>query len=151
MPPAAPRRRRSSASSMPWSSTSSRPARKPPRDPPHPMIPLTLPSPPAGERMKVRGAIIFALLLILAAPLAAASQAPYQGPLIDAHSHLPSPHLLEAYVAAMKRHNVGKVVLLGVGGVQKQDVEWIPAAAQPPPPPHTHNEPRPPPPPPTPT
>jgi len=94
------------------------------------MIPLTLPSPPAGERMKVRGAIIFALLLILAAPLAAASQAPYQGPLIDAHSHLPNPQVLEAYVAAMKRHNVGKVVLLGVGGVQKQDVEWIAAAAK---------------------
>ena len=81
------------------------------------------------ERIKVRGAVIFALLLILAAPLAAAGQAPYGGPLIDAHSHLPNPQVLDAYVAAMKRHNVAKVVLLGVGGMQKQDAEWIAAAA----------------------
>src|SRR3972149_4912978 len=94
------------------------------------MTPLPLPPPPAGERMKVRGAIIFALLLILAAPLAAASQAPYQGPLIDAHSHLPNPQALEANGAATTRHKGGKVVLLGVGGVQKQGVEWIAAAAK---------------------
>ena len=80
--------------------------------------------------MKVRGALIFALVLILAAPLAARAQAPYRGPLIDAHSHLPKLQVLDAYVAAMKRHNVGKVLLLGVGGVQKQDVEWIAAAAK---------------------
>jgi predicted TIM-barrel fold metal-dependent hydrolase len=30
----------------------------------------------------------------------------------------------------MKRHNVRKVLLLGVGGVQKQDVEWIATAAE---------------------
>jgi predicted TIM-barrel fold metal-dependent hydrolase len=80
--------------------------------------------------MKVRGALVFALVLILAAPLAAGAQAPYQGPLIDAHSHLPNLQVLDAYVAAMKRHNVEKVLLLGVGGVQKQDVEWIAAAAK---------------------
>ncbi len=74
--------------------------------------------------------VVFALLLILAAPLAAAGQAPYGGPLIDAHSHLPNLQVLDAYVAAMKRHNVDKVVFLGVGGVQKQDVEWIAAAAK---------------------
>ena len=61
---------------------------------------------------------------------AAAAQAPYQGPLIDAHSHLPNLQVLDAYVAAMKRHNVGKVLLLGVGGLQKQDVEWMTAAAK---------------------
>src|SRR5207245_308338 len=30
----------------------------------------------------------------------------------------------------MKRHNVTRVVLLGVGGVQKDDAEWIAAAAR---------------------
>ena len=79
----------------------------------------------------MRGAFIlaFALLLPCAAP-PAAGQAPYGGPLIDAHSHLPNPQVLDAYVAAMTRHNVGKVVLLGVGGLQKQDVEWIAAGAK---------------------
>ena len=79
----------------------------------------------------MRGAFIlaFALLLPCAAP-PAAGHAPYGGPLIDAHSHLPNPQVLDAYVAAMKRHNVGKVVLLGVGGLQKQDVEWIAAGAK---------------------
>ncbi len=85
-----------------------------------------------GERIKVRGAVLLAVALLLpcAAPLAAGAQAPYQGPLIDAHSHLPNLQVLDAYVAAMKRHNVEKVLLLGVGGVQKQDVEWIAAAAK---------------------
>jgi predicted TIM-barrel fold metal-dependent hydrolase len=59
-----------------------------------------------------------------------AGEAPYRGPLIDAHSHLPNLQVLDTYVEAMKRHNVAKVVLLGVGGVQKQDVEWIAAAAK---------------------
>ena len=79
----------------------------------------------------MRGAFIlaFALLLPCAAP-PAAGQAPYGGPLIDAHSHLPNPQVLDAYMAAMTRHNVGKVVLLGVGGLQKQDVEWIAAGAK---------------------
>lgn len=76
----------------------------------------------------MRGAFILAFALLVADP--ASAQAPYQGPLIDAHSHLPNLQVLDAYVAAMKRHNVGKVVLLGVGGLQKQDVEWIAAAAK---------------------
>lgn len=58
------------------------------------------------------------------------AQGPYRGPLIDAHSHLPNLQVLDAYVEAMKRNNVTKVLLLGVGGVQKQDVEWIAAAAK---------------------
>jgi len=56
--------------------------------------------------------------------------ADYAGPLIDAHSHLPSAKSMDAYVAAMKRHNIAKVVLLGVGGVQKDDAQWIAAAAR---------------------
>ena len=79
----------------------------------------------------MRGAVLLAFALLLpctASP--AAGQAPYGGPLIDAHSHLPNLQVLDAYVAAMKRHKVDKVVLLGVGGVQKQDVEWIAAAAK---------------------
>ena len=60
----------------------------------------------------------------------AAQAADYTGPLIDAHSHLPNAKAIEAYVAAMKRHNIGKVVLLGVGGVQKDDEAWITAAAR---------------------
>ena len=70
------------------------------------------------------------LALLLGCAAAVAAQAPYAGPLIDAHSHLPNLQVLDTYVAAMKRHNVSKVVLLGVGGVQKQDVEWIATAAR---------------------
>lgn len=72
--------------------------------------------------------IVLALVqaLVVAGVAAAAD---YAGPLIDAHSHLPSAKAVDAYVAAMKRHNVTKVVLLGVGGVQKQDADWIAAAA----------------------
>jgi predicted TIM-barrel fold metal-dependent hydrolase len=61
---------------------------------------------------------------------AVASAADYDGPLIDAHSHLPSAKAIDAYVAAMKRHNIVKVVLLGVGGVQKDDEAWIGAASR---------------------
>jgi predicted TIM-barrel fold metal-dependent hydrolase len=70
---------------------------------------------------------------VLAAALlvpATAGAADYDGPLIDAHSHLPSAKAIDAYVAAMKRHNIVKVVLLGVGGVQKDDEAWIAAAAR---------------------
>jgi predicted TIM-barrel fold metal-dependent hydrolase len=73
--------------------------------------------------------MVFTLVLALLVPGAAAA-ADYAGPLIDAHSHVPSATAIEAYVAAMKRHNVSKVVLLGVGGVQKEDAEWIAAAAR---------------------
>ncbi len=59
-----------------------------------------------------------------------AGAADYAGPLIDAHSHLPDAKAIDAYAAAMKRHNVAKVLLLGVGGVQKDDPALIAAAAR---------------------
>src|SRR5206468_9810290 len=61
------------------------------------------------------------VLLVSLARGASAGAAEYKGPLIDAHSHLPNARAIDAYVEAMKRHNVVKVVLLGVGGVQKDD------------------------------
>jgi predicted TIM-barrel fold metal-dependent hydrolase len=68
----------------------------------------------------------------LALPAVSLAQAPppYAGPLIDAHSHLPNPRALEALLAAMDRHQVARVALLGVGGVQKDDLAWIEAAAR---------------------
>lgn len=71
-----------------------------------------------------------ALLALLLAAAPAAAQAPYRGPLIDAHSHLPNLQVLDTYVEAMKRHDVARVLLLGVGGAQKQDAQWIAAAAR---------------------
>jgi predicted TIM-barrel fold metal-dependent hydrolase len=67
------------------------------------------------------------LLLALASTATAAD---YGGPLIDAHSHLPNSTAIDAYVAAMKRHNVTKVVLLAVGGLQKDDTIWLTAASK---------------------
>jgi predicted TIM-barrel fold metal-dependent hydrolase len=75
---------------------------------------------------RMAAALVFTLLLA-AAPATAAD---YTGPLIDAHSHVPNAKAIDAYVAAMKRHNVAKVLLLGVGGVQKDDAAWIAAAAR---------------------
>ena len=73
-------------------------------------------------------AVVLALLAVLVwTPVHAAE---YKGPIIDAHSHVPNATAVDAYVAAMKRHNVTKVVLLGVGGVQKDDEAWIAAAAK---------------------
>jgi predicted TIM-barrel fold metal-dependent hydrolase len=66
-------------------------------------------------------------LTVLAPP---ASAADYAGPLIDAHSHVSSATAIDTYVAAMKRHDVRRVLLLGVGGVQKDDPAWIAAAAK---------------------
>jgi predicted TIM-barrel fold metal-dependent hydrolase len=66
-------------------------------------------------------------LLVSGAPSWAAD---YNGPLIDAHSHLPNSTAIDAYVAAMKRHNVLKVVLLGAGGFQKDDTAWLTAASR---------------------
>jgi predicted TIM-barrel fold metal-dependent hydrolase len=66
-------------------------------------------------------------LLLCGAPVWAAD---YNGPLIDAHSHLPNSTAIDAYVAAMKRHNVLKVVLLGAGGLQKDDTAWLTAASR---------------------
>jgi predicted TIM-barrel fold metal-dependent hydrolase len=73
-----------------------------------------------------RAVIMAAALLCLTS---AAWAADYTGPLIDAHSHVSSAQAIDAYVAAMKRHDIRKVVLLGVGGVQKEDAAWIAAAA----------------------
>lgn len=73
-------------------------------------------------------AIVAGMLALVAASGAAAAD--YAGPLIDAHSHLPSAASIDAYVAAMKRYDVRRVVLLGVGGVQKDDPAWIAAAAR---------------------
>ncbi|MGH7264892.1 MAG: amidohydrolase family protein [Candidatus Rokuibacteriota bacterium] len=69
------------------------------------------------------------LLLLVSGPPASAA-APYAGPLIDAHSHLPGLQALDALVAAMDRHRIARVALLGVGGVQKDDLAWIEAAAR---------------------
>lgn len=69
----------------------------------------------------------FAALSCLAA---AASAADYAGPLVDAHSHVPGATAIDAYVDAMKRHDVRRVILLGVGGAQKDDAAWIAAAAR---------------------
>lgn len=72
-------------------------------------------------------AAIAAVVALLSSP---ASAADYTGPLIDAHSHVPNGKAIDAYVAAMKRHGVTKVLVLGVGGVQKDDPAWIAAAAK---------------------
>ena len=74
-----------------------------------------------------RAAVMAAALVLLAS---VAWGADYAGPLIDAHSHVSSAQAIDAYVAAMKRHDIRKVVLLGVGGVQKEDAAWIAAAAK---------------------
>jgi predicted TIM-barrel fold metal-dependent hydrolase len=72
-------------------------------------------------------AIAAAALLATAPPVGAGD---YAGPLIDAHSHVPNARAIDAYAAAARRHDVSKVVLLGVGGVQKSDPAWIAAAAR---------------------
>ncbi len=71
--------------------------------------------------------ILFVACLILAQPAWAAD---YAGPIIDAHSHVSSAKAIDAYAGAAKRHNVTTVVLLGVGGVQKDDAAWIAAAVK---------------------
>ena len=70
--------------------------------------------------------LAFVLLLLFMLPSVGAAE--YTGPLIDAHSHVPNATAINAYAAAAKRHNVSKVLLLGVGGVQKDDPAWIAAA-----------------------
>jgi predicted TIM-barrel fold metal-dependent hydrolase len=79
--------------------------------------------------MIVRRALRRAVLLLAALGSAVPAAAEYAGPIDDAHSHLPNATAIEAYAAAMKRHQVVRVVLLGVGGVQKDDAGWIAAAA----------------------
>jgi predicted TIM-barrel fold metal-dependent hydrolase len=75
-------------------------------------------------------ALVTAILLAALATAGPARAADYAGPLIDAHSHLPNATAVDAYAAAMKRHNIAKVLLLGVGGVQKDDAAWLAAAAK---------------------
>jgi predicted TIM-barrel fold metal-dependent hydrolase len=76
----------------------------------------------------MRALVVLALLAASVAPALAAE--PYAGPLIDAHSHLPGLQALDALIAAMDRHKIGRVALLGVGGIQKDDAAWIEAAAR---------------------
>jgi predicted TIM-barrel fold metal-dependent hydrolase len=73
----------------------------------------------------IAGALLLVVWFVWGAPAVGAE---YKGALIDAHSHLPNARAIDAYVEAMRRHNVGRVVLLGVGGVQKDDSTWIAAA-----------------------
>ena len=75
-----------------------------------------------------RRALAAVAVLCCLAPTAGAAD--YAGPLVDAHSHLPGATAIDAYVDAMKRHDVRHVILLGVGGVQKDDPAWIAAAAR---------------------
>lgn len=72
--------------------------------------------------------LLAVVLLLLAMQVPSAAE--YAGPLIDAHAHLSNATVIDAYVAAMRRHNIAKVLLLGVGGVQKDDAAWIAAAAK---------------------
>ena len=81
-------------------------------------------------RSAARSRLYVAAALLATLTAAPALAAEYGGPLVDAHSHVPNATAIDAYVAAMKRHNVTKVVLLGVGGVQKDDAAWIAAAAK---------------------
>ena len=76
------------------------------------------------------GSTFAGLLIPLWLAAAPAWSADYGGPMIDAHSHVPNATAIDAYVAAMKRHNVLKVVLLGVGGLQKEDTAWLTAASK---------------------
>jgi predicted TIM-barrel fold metal-dependent hydrolase len=72
--------------------------------------------------------VILLGLGLVAPPFVVAAE--YHGPIVDAHSHVPNATAIDAYVAAMKKHNITRVLLLGVGGVQKDDVAWIDAAAK---------------------
>jgi predicted TIM-barrel fold metal-dependent hydrolase len=77
------------------------------------------------------GTVTLALAVLAAVAIVGpVTAADYAGPLIDAHSHLPNATAIDAYVAAMKRHNVRKVMLLGVGGVQPEETEWIETAVK---------------------
>jgi predicted TIM-barrel fold metal-dependent hydrolase len=74
--------------------------------------------------------MIRALVLLALLATVSRASAEYAGPIVDAHSHVPNATTIDAYVAAMKRHHVVKVVLLGVGGAQKDDAVWIAAAVR---------------------
>lgn len=70
------------------------------------------------------------LVAVLVSASAAPAGAQYRGPIVDAHSHLPNLQVLDPYAQAMAKHDIQKVLFLGVGGVQKKDVEWIASAAR---------------------
>ena len=84
------------------------------------------PVPRRNHRRRWLVCAISAATMLIAVPGAAE----YTGPLIDAHSHVPDARAIEAYVAAMQRNNVDKVLLLGVGGIQKSDPAFIAAAVK---------------------
>ncbi len=83
-------------------------------------------------RSEPRRGTLRLVLALLAALLSItpADAADYAGPLIDAHSHLPNATAIGAYLSAMKRQGISRVLLLGVGGVQKDDPAWLAAAAK---------------------
>src|SRR5688572_20076014 len=87
-------------------------------------------TPTRGGHVTRRALVCMLMVVSVLIGPATAGADDYAGPMIDAHSHLPNAKAIDAYVAAMKRHNVAKVVLLGVGGVQKDDEKWIAAAAR---------------------
>src|SRR5215813_3747196 len=66
-------------------------------------------------RRRLYVALALATTMLAPAPVRAAD---YAGPLVDAHSHVPNATAIDAYAAAMGRHKVTRVILLGVGGVQ---------------------------------
>src|SRR5437762_11029748 len=80
---------------------------------------------PSSRNWHVKASSSLLVILLLAS---SAWGEDYTGPLIDAHAHVSSATAIDAYVAAMKRHNVTRVILLGVGGAQKDDAAWIAAA-----------------------
>ncbi|HLE44407.1 MAG TPA: hypothetical protein VJB36_10360 [Methylomirabilota bacterium] len=80
--------------------------------------------------VRTLAALLAGLVLLLSPPSPARAAEPYAGPLVDAHSHLPNLQVLDALIAAMDRHQVARVALLGVGGVQKDDAAWIETAAR---------------------
>ena len=88
------------------------------------------PRAPAGRFTLTRRTLLRGLALgVLPAPAAWAGPS-YAGPLIDAHSHLHGPDAIQPLVAAMDRHRIERVALLGVGGVQKDDAAWIGRAVE---------------------
>ena len=86
-----------------------------------------------GRSSGVTASFGTAVATVISLWLAAATLAfagPYTGPLIDAHSHLSGPKVIDGFVDAMRENNVSRVIMLGVGGVQKEDPVWIGAAAK---------------------
>jgi predicted TIM-barrel fold metal-dependent hydrolase len=87
---------------------------------------LDTPRPDRGARRAALVTVVWAWLGLASVVVAG----PYTGPLIDAHSHLPGPKVIDAFVDAMRENNVSRVIMLGVGGLQKEDPAWITAAAR---------------------